>query len=286
LVKLLTKLTLLSTILFITCNLLSYIIITDDNLSHIFGIYNYNSRNYLYTVIDKSNSNLNSDTVILGDSVGSQLYSNKQFNLSSSGATTLAGQYILLKNVLKKNKINKVYILCVPSMLTSLPNTKLSYNGFIKPFYRKKYYSDITPCVNSVLRHQAFYLLYSLPMAKVLPIFSLIDCSKNIMPTNVGKYDIVAEYISKFSELSISHNIDIKFICPPISIKFKNDFDITEFRSFVKRYDTCNMFSDYIASMLIIDDNFFREDMLHYNASDIEPVRILFENSSRIYMPI
>ena len=111
-------------------------------------IYN---RNYIYPgseiyrSITKSKKKSNAKILLLGDSVGNQLFPSEKSNdtinsLTSNQAISIVGQYILLQNYLETgNRPTKVVLLYSPFSLKNNLDQKFTFHYFIKPFYKKEY---------------------------------------------------------------------------------------------------------------------------------------------------
>lgn len=115
----------------------------------------------IYNAINKSHIKRKAKKLLLGDSVGLQLYpSGEEYDsivsLACNRAITLAGHYFLLKNYIETNEGNlpeEVILLITPFSLSNDVDT-LAYQYFLKPFppycYSDLYTRHLTQRVHSI----------------------------------------------------------------------------------------------------------------------------------------
>ena len=101
----------------------------------------------IYHSIAKSKEQGNVNKLLLGDSVGRQLFSNNTNDevinsLACNQAIGMVGQFILLNNYLKVNiEIDTVYMILTPFSFRNNLDQNYTYHYFLKPFLKEEYLS-------------------------------------------------------------------------------------------------------------------------------------------------
>ena len=99
----------------------------------------------IYQSIFKSKQKKKSKKILLGDSVGNQLFTNTTNNdtlnsLACNQAISMAGQFILLNNYLNSgNKVDTVLLIFTPFSFQNNLDQVFTYHYFLKPFYIYEY---------------------------------------------------------------------------------------------------------------------------------------------------
>jgi hypothetical protein len=194
--------------------------------------------------------------------VAHQLIPPSSYNLIMTGAATLAGQYIVIHNVIKNSKtIKKVVFIYYPGSFKFGYDNKYTYNNFIKPFYCRENISLFDQSTQHKLHRHKYYYLYMLPMSKVLPIFSLIDCenseSKNFITSE--DYDDVINYIRLIHQLCEERKIEFIVISPPVSMTHKEQFDFVKFKKIISANNLSGVFYNYFQSLEFKDDKYYKD---------------------------
>ena len=216
------------TLIYITVVLL--IIIPVD----IFKIY---SQNYVTTVvgsevycaISKSHKKGKVKKLILGDSVGCQLYPcEKEYDsilsLACNQGITLAGQYFLLKNFIESNRDSfpdEVVLLITPFSLGNDVD-KHAYQYFLKPFPSYKWSEEYTEHLKQRIHSIPFYWTANMPLIQTSSytpkwaIPSSPSIKKSMSPLSY-------QYLLKMDSLANANNIDFRMISTPVRDDRKND---------------------------------------------------------------
>ena len=177
----------------------------------------------VYHSINKSKQKKQTKKLLLGDSVGNQLFSNITNNdtinsLACNQAIGLVGHFLLLNNYLKAgNQIDIVYLLYGPKSFKNNLDEIYTYHYFLKPFYKEEYQPLFTENVNNQIHKLPYNRLRGIPYI----------LTSNWAPKFVSKDEIgytflspiSAEYLLKIKELSIEHKFKLIIVPPPISFK-------------------------------------------------------------------
>lgn len=102
----------------------------------------------IYHAIAKSKTKTDSNVLLLGDSVGQQIFPNESdsfefTSLACNQAIGVIGQFFLLKNYLEAgNQIDTVVLFYTPGSFKSDLNHVYTYHYFLKPFYNEEYIGE------------------------------------------------------------------------------------------------------------------------------------------------
>ena len=264
-----TKLTLKSALfllsIFMISNMMGYFILKSECLSSAFGVKKPDPT--LYNVIAKSKSPVTSDVIILGDSVAKQLFKNEGYNFILNAPATIVGHYVVLNNILRQNKnVRKVFLVACPGSLSIKFDNTYTYNSFIKPFYNDENTPFFSRAVEKYLKEHRYYSLYKLPIAKVLPLFTLIDCSsyRPEKPDANYEYSLFIEYMGKIITLCKSNNVEFRILTPPLSSNNYNSIKFNKLKKVISDNNYQTFFSSYFTNIIVKDDSYFKEDHWHY----------------------
>jgi len=171
----------------------------------------------IYISIKKSKQKSNKKILLIGDSVGNQLYNNKDENdsinsLASNQAIGVIGQYFLIESYLKTgNKPEIIYMLYTPFSFKNNLDQVYSFHYFLKPFYNKEYLPLFTKTALKQIDKIPYSLLCNEPYiltSNWAPNFQSKDKINYTFLSPISK-----EYLSKIKDLCISYNIEF-FIIP------------------------------------------------------------------------
>ena len=235
----------------------------------------------IYCAINNSQSNRKVKKVLLGDSVGCQLYPSDNdydsiLSLACNQAITMAGHYFLLKNYIENNNDNlpdEVVLLITPFSLCNDVD-KYAYHYFLKPFpphtWSKLYTKHLKQRIHSI----PFYWTANLPFIQTsnyTPEWAIPSskANKSISPLSY-------EYLLKIDSITKQHNISFNMVSTPIRDDRQIDMDL-----FWK-----NLPSDYaddLASLLLP-----YKESVHYMPSDNyrDPVHFWAETIPFDYLSI
>ena len=218
----------------------------------------------IYDVINKSKKKNKSKILLIGDSVGNQLFSNKTNkdginSLACNQAIGLIGQYFLLNNYLRAgNKIDKVFMLFTPFSFKNNLDQVYTYHYFLKPFYTSEYDSLFTETVKEQIEKIPYHQFSRIPHIFVTswaPEFSSTD---QIDYTFLSPISI--EYLIKIKELSIKYNFELTILPTPTSIQKKDLIDRIDTDEFAKA-NLDQEFKDFFNKIIYLDSTNFSDGM-------------------------
>lgn len=237
---------------------------------HVKSLYLYNNGRYkkkvsyneVYLSIDKSKQKSKARKVLLGDSVGKQLFDNNENNdtinsLACNQAISLAGQYFLLHNYIAAgNKIDTAYVFFVPFSFNNNLNQIYAYNYFVKPFYRDEYKPLMTPLVKRQIA--------KIPYTEIAwyPGIVTNGWSPDYNAADPVNYTFLApvsiEYLHQMAALAKENHFKLVMRCGPISYKRKNEvaaLDQTE----ISKSNLQAEFEGYFESITYLDESNFSD---------------------------
>ena len=225
----------------------------------------------VYFAIQKSNRNLNSDVLILGDSVAHQLYEPEKHNehyesLACNQAISLAGQYILLENYLKNNTHTKnVYLIYHPISFANRLDQRFTFNYFLKPFYKSCYLKFITPRTIDIISKMRYIKYLDIPIVRYTNVPLVIESAQNEEGANQEWYtlsDLSIEYLHKIKALAIKHKLKLMVISPFLDKKY-NGYSSEDFTEAVNNNGLNDIFEGYFNFKYLDSSNF--NDHIHYS---------------------
>lgn len=180
----------------------------------------------IYYSISKSKKKNASKKLLLGDSVGRQLFDNKTNNkninsLACNQAIGIIGQYFLLNNYLKTgNDIDTLFMVFTPLSFGNNLDQIYTYHYFLKPFYNSEYrplFSQIANKQISKIPYKQFLYLPHIHLTAWAPDFHSTDSKKFKLFSPIS-----IEYLKKIKDLSLKYNFKIILLPTPTSIEKKN----------------------------------------------------------------
>lgn len=240
-------------------------------LFHLYPEYLFQTKKYFYNIgteiflaVEKSEqtSNMRITKLYLGDSVDEQLLNTKpigknELKLSTNQAITMVGQFILLHNVTEnKNKIDTLELRIHPFGLGNNLNNPLTYNYFLKPFYKEKYKSQMSNSVITQVEKIPFYYL-----SQYRPVLTSM-WSPNYAPEEklepISKINL--DYLYRIKKICDSHKI--KLIIRAVPINEVHRLKINEFIDFVNNKKIALLY-DYTKTITYLPNNYFIPDQIH-----------------------
>ena len=232
--------------------------------SDIKNIYGYEVHHSIQKSLQKKD---NIKILILGDSVGKQVYDNQTYNgriysLACNQAISLAGQFILLNNFLSLNDDNhdlEVILVSRPSSFNNNLDQKFTFQYFLKPFFTE---------TNKLLMSK-----FSISQVQKIPFFQWSQ-HKLIKESNWSpnfphppiRFDISqvsVEYIKKMDSLCKEKGVkSFKLYCSPLSSSVNRE-DINYFKERIYDLGLSNEFAGYFENILFIDKDDFMQDQIH-----------------------
>lgn len=220
----------------------------------------------IYLSQEKSKSrNKNVKTLIIGDSVGHQLFKNDEFNdtlysLACNQAISMAGCYFLLEDFLKLNpEVKKVVFIYAPRTFKNNLDQQYTFQYFLKPFYNDEYKPRFSSVMTGQIKKVPFYYLSQFP-----PILT-----SNWTPDWDFSKEIDGYYMSPISNdflkriIHLCKERSVKFIIMPTPSRISLHPLITDLQNSIHfpDYDFNDYFSriDYIPDSCFLDDVHLKE---------------------------
>jgi len=252
--KFITKIILFSLIGFVIFESISLLYLWSDRYLQ------YYPGNETYFAIEKSKTKNKAKILLLGDSVGGQLFpNNQQFDninsLATNQAISMAGQYFLLKNYLSVgNTIDKLVMLFAPDTFKNNLNQVYTYHYFLKPFYNSNYFPLYTSTVYKQIEKIPYHQFVYLPHIKIRSWAPDFKPSDPVITSPLSP--ISAEYLSKIKNLSIQHNFELIILPTPVSIKRQEELKGVNIDGFSK-YNFSQELEYYFTNIIYLDDSEF-----------------------------
>ncbi len=224
----------------------------------------------IYQALDKSRKKQIAKKIILGDSVGEQLFScysesDTLLSLATNASINMVGQYLLLNNYLNAgNKIEQVYLIYNPLGFKNNMEGHITYHFFLKPFYRDEYKPLFSKTVLTQLNKIPFISICQNPLV----LSSDWVPPKRNYPINetndtVFLSPISIEYLHRIKKLSIIHNFKFKIISPPVIISNKQKINKLDKQS-INSSNLTEEFKDYFEQIIYLNDSCFMDEF-HLN---------------------
>ena len=218
--------------------------------------------NEIYYSIFKSKQKKKVKKILLGDSVGNQLFSNKKNNdtvnsLACNQSIGMVGQFLLLNNYINAgNEVDTVYMLYSPFSFRNNLDQVYTYHYFLKPFYREEYIPLFTETINKQIHKIPYYSFCRNP----------IILTSNWAPDFISKDSIdftflspvSVEYLQKIKELSIKQHFKLIIIPPPTSLSKKQVIEKMN-RDEITKANLAEEFKNYFNSFIYLPDNNFTD---------------------------
>lgn len=214
----------------------------------------------IYHAIKKSKQKNNSKTLLLGDSVGQQLFPNETNNdeinsLACNQAIGIVGQFLLLNNYLNSgNKVDRVIMLFTPFAFQNNLNQVYTYHYFLKPFYTLEYSNEFSSTVRAQIKKIPYNQFVQVPHIRVT------SWAPEFNSNNYNDFTFLSpisvEYLSKIKALSIKCNFELNIVSTPTSIDKKtliNDMNLDE----IKKSNLNKEFKDYFSNIIYLKKSEF-----------------------------
>ncbi len=222
--------------------------------------------NGIYRCIDKSNQKHNFNKLILGDSVGDQLFpadsSFRSFNsVACNKAIGIVGHYILLHNYLKAgNSIDSVFLVYNPESFINNLDEVYTFHYFLKPFYTRENKPLFSENVNVQIQKIPFYHLSRNPYVLTSnwsPDFELEDQKNYTFLSPISK-----EYLFKMKKLSEQYNFKFILIPAPVSDQKYDDIQKID-KTEIAETNLEREFEYYFNKLIFLNDSNFLPDGIH-----------------------
>lgn len=234
-----------------------YLLITNKYKNIVAGSSNYHS-------IKKSKERNKAKIIIIGDSVGKQLFDNYTCNdtlnaLTCNVGISLVGQFILLKNYINAgNKPKKVILIYTPFSFKNNLNNNYTYHYFLKPFYRKEYNQYFTETVKQQIQKIPYHLFCQYPLILTTNWAPEIKIKDEINFKFLSPISI--EYIYKIKKLSLLHNFKFLILPTPTRDSYRS-----KIKKLIKNKNLekalSKEFKLYFKHLIFINDTCFIDDV-------------------------
>ena len=216
----------------------------------------------VYHSIEKSKRKNGSKILVLGDSVGKQIFSNTTFNdtinsLACNQAVGLVGQYILLNNYVNVgNSVDTVFLIMRPFSFRNNLDQKFTYHYFLKPFYRSEYSFMFTETVFHQIRKIPYNQFSKIPHILATSWAPEFMSEDGIDYTFLSPISV--EYLMKIKELSKRYQFKIIILPTPLSIEKKYLIDNMDRKEIVGS-GLENEFAHYFQNIVYLDSAQFSD---------------------------
>ena len=184
----------------------------------------------IYQAISKSLMNCKVGKLVLGDSVGLQLYPSENdyddmVSLACNQAITVAGQYFLLLNVIESNKndLPKEVILIITPFSLSNDVDHFAYHYFLKPFPPKHFSKYYTEHLAQRIHSIPLYWTANLPFIRTsnyTPQWAVPS------PQTTNSLSLLSyEYLLRMDSVAKANDMTFRMVCPPIRDDRRNEVD-------------------------------------------------------------
>ena len=183
----------------------------------------------VYCAISKSQTKRKAKKLLLGDSVGCQLYPcQKEYDnivsLACNQAITMAGQYFLLKSYVENNEDlpEEVILLITPFSLNNDVD-KYAYQYFLKPFPYYKNASIYTEHLKQRIHTIPFYWSANLPIIQTSnysPQWAVPSPASNKSISTLSY-----EYLLKIDSIVETNNISFRMVSTPVRDDRRDDVE-------------------------------------------------------------
>ena len=222
----------------------------------------------VYLSIEKSKQKSKCKTLVLGDSVGCQLFNNSEDHdsinsLACNQAIGIVGHYLLLNNYLNAgNQPEAVYLIYTPFSLDNQLDQKYTFHYFLKPFYTKEY----TPLFSNTVNEQIDKIPFS--FLTQTPYILTSDWSPNFRSKDEIDFTFLSpiskEFLTKIKDLCDVNGIEFHMLPTPTRISNKRaviDLDRSEFEGLNTEKELSYFLDNiyYLADSLFLDNVHLRE---------------------------
>jgi len=216
----------------------------------------------IYYSIFKSKQKKKVKKILLGDSVGNQLFSNKHNNdtvnsMACNQSIGMVGQYLLLNNYLAAgNEIDTVYMLFSPFSFKNNLDQVYTYHYFLKPFYNDEYIPLFTETVTQQIHKVPYYQFCRIPLiltSNWAPEFESKDKHDFTFLSPVS-----IEYLQKIKDLSVKHDFKLVLVPPPLSFSKKTEIEKIN-KAEINKTTMVSEFENYFSNFSYIADSNFSD---------------------------
>jgi hypothetical protein len=233
-----------------------------------------------YSLSKSKQKNSHKVILLLGDSVGWQLFPNVSYNdtinsLACNQAIGLVGQYILLKNYLELgNQVDTVILVYSPFSFRNNLDQVYTYHYFLKPLYIDEYKPVFTKTVNTQIRKIPYYYLCRVP--SILTSNWAPDFASKDSVNYTFFSPISLEYLKKIKDLCAVHKLHMVILPPPIAIQWKPIID-KSLKYEIEKNSLTEQFANYTENIIYVNNSEMRDhDHLYHPRQYTEVIRSKF----------
>lgn len=183
----------------------------------------------VYESINKSKKRSKARKLLIGDSVGKQLFPIEKYNdtinsLACNQAIGMIGQYILLRNYLKAgNLIDTLYIVTTPFAFKNNLDQIYTFQYFAKPFYNSQFDEFISEKALAQLNKIPYISLSRDPNVLTSNWSPDFISSDKINFTFLSPISV--EYLLKIKKLSVLNKFKLILLSVPVSYANKKEIE-------------------------------------------------------------
>lgn len=230
----------------------------------------------IYIAIAKSHQKKKPKKVLIGDSVGNQMFPNTEDNdslvsLACNQAIGVVGQYLLLNNFFSAgNKVDTIFMIYSPNSFKTNLDQIYTFHYFIKPFNKKEYAGQFTETVKRQIEKVPYYYTAQLPHNLATTWAPEFEAKDSIDFTFLSPISV--EYLKKIRTLAEQHSSRVIILPPPTSMQKKPVIDKMD-RNEITKNGLDGMFQNYFERIIFLDDALFY-DGIHFE--NPEPYSALY----------
>ncbi len=236
---------------------------------HLYLLYSCKYKNRVagsetYLSIKKSKQKGKAKKILIGDSVGYQLFSNITNNdtinsLACNQAIGMVGHFILLNNYLKAgNQIDTVYLIFTPYSFLNNLDQVYTYHYFLKPFYVKEYMPLFTETIFKQIHKIPFYFVCRDPVILTSDWAPDFTSKDEINFTFLSPVSM--EYLAKIKELSTQYKFKIIILPTPTRMSNKKFIEKIN-KDEIAKTGLGSEFKSYFEKLIYINDTNFIDNV-------------------------
>lgn len=227
----------------------------------------------IYKAIKKSKTHTEKKIIILGESVCAQHFPvekthKRLYSLPTTAPSTIVGAYILIRNLCEYNNLRgkKIFYLCHPIFLNNSLDQELTYNHFVKPFYKSANKKYLTIEALKELSSIPYLYASQLPFIKASDWSPSFDFKNQKGQNTIEISNLNIKYIQKIKELASQEGFSFFLRSPLLHPKFKN-LNLKKLLDQAKNNKIESVFNDYLNNIFYIDSTLFLYDHHHFKTS-------------------
>ena len=218
----------------------------------------------IYHSIFKSKQKKKTKKIIIGDSVGRQLFSNETDNeslnsLACNKSISMAGHFFLLNNYLNAgNQVDTVFLVFTPFSFQNNLNDVFTFHYFLKPFYTNEYKPLFTKLVNDQIHKIPYYYFCRFPnilTSNWAPDFKSKDKTDDSFLSPIS-----IEYLIKIKELSRKHHFKVIILPTPTRISRKAEVE-RMMKTGITNNNLGAEFNNYFENIIYLNDKDFIDEV-------------------------